>query len=160
MKYAKEIGFLAKFSLIFAAGELLLLKVGAAPLQEFIASTQASIFGLESLGNLIVLRGGALEIVPSCTGLVSGTILAAIIFSLRKPEMKEKIITFLAGLAVLLALNYLRLIFVVWVAKDFGLAEAEFAHVVSWFATTAFVIGVWYFATKRVAGVKSFSGFL
>ena len=129
-------------------------------LQEFIASTQAGILGLESLGNLVLVNGNSFQIVSSCTGLVSGSVLAAIIFSLRKPRLKLKAIIFAAGFGGLLVLNYFRVLMVLWSAREFGVDIAGAVHVVSWFATVAFVLFLWYHITKQVTGARDFSGFL
>ena len=155
-----EMWFLLKFFAVFAAAELLIFYLDFSALQNRIASAAADFFGLWHDGNMIFVPGGAFEIVSSCTGLVCISILAAIIFSLKKPGIAQKAVIFIAGAALLLALNYFRILLVIFAGKQYGLFAGEIVHVVSWFTTAAFVIGLWYYFTKTVTGVKSFSGFL
>ena len=155
----KEKYFLIKFFSIFGVLEVIIHAAPIGFLQEFIASTQAEFFGLVNNGTQIFVTGGLFEIVPSCTGLVSASVLAAIIFSLKKPEIKEKITIFAAGLISLLVLNYFRVLLVVWSGKEFGLGLAELIHIISWFSTAALIIALWYYFTKKTTGEKSFSGF-
>lgn len=129
-------------------------------LQEPIASIEAGLLGLESEGSLIFSDGGNFEISPSCTGLVSSIILAAIIFSLKKPEIKKKIGIFLAGSISLLVLNIFRIYLVILGAELFGFWIAEPLHILTWFTTTAFILVLWYYLTMRITGIKNFSGFL
>ncbi len=152
--------FLAKFFAAFFALEAAVNYFGFPLLQEFIASTQAGMLGLTSAGSLVFAKEGIFDINPSCTGLVSSSILFAIIFSLRKPEMQKKIVIFLSGAALLLILNYFRVLAVLWTAREFGPGAAEIVHIASWFSTTAFVLALWYFFTKKITGAKDFSGFM
>jgi len=156
----KELLFFAKFFGIFLALEYLIITLDFSQFQEFIASSQAAILGITSYNNLIFVKNGAFQIVPSCTGLVSGSVLAAAVFSLKKPGLKEKIIVFLSGFFLLIILNYFRVLLVIWTGNEFGIEIAEFVHVVTWFTTAAFVLGLWYYFTKKITGVKNFSGFL
>ncbi len=152
--------FFAKFFAIFLFLEFLVVNFPVVPLQEFIARTLASFLGLGYSGSLVFVSEGAFEITASCTGLVSASVLAAIIFSLKKPELKEKAVVFAAGFVALLVVNYFRVLLVLWSGKEFGIAVAEIVHVLSWFVTSGAVIAAWYFFTKKTAGIKDFSGFL
>lgn len=156
----KEFAFFAKFFAVFFALELAIHIIPLKWLEVFIASTQAGMLRLESAGSLIFVEGGTFEITPSCTGLVSAGVLAALVFSLKKPGMREKIIVFASGTALLLIVNYFRVLAVVWSGTFFGAGFAEMLHMVSWFATSAAILGAWYFFTKKISGVKDFSGFL
>lgn len=156
----KEKIFLVKFFVIFAAAEIL---IHVLPLNFFmnaIASNQAALFGLSTYENLIFVKDGAFQIVPSCTGLVSGGVLASIIFSLKKPKIKEKMMIFLAGFVLLLVLNYFRIALVIGAGKEFGIEFAGILHVITWFTSAAFIIGIWYLFTKKITGEKNFSGFI
>ncbi|HLC92814.1 MAG TPA: archaeosortase/exosortase family protein [archaeon] len=155
-----EISFLVKFFAVFGIAELLIFLLDFSVLQNRIASEVAGFFGLEYFGNTIFVQGGAFEIVSSCTGIVSISILASIIFSLKKPPLRQKAGIFIAGAALLLALNYLRVFLVIFAGKEYGIFAGEVVHIVSWFTTAAFVIGLWYYFTKKITGVKDFSGFL
>ncbi len=156
-----EAWFLAKFFAIFSLLEAAVNWAGFSGLQEFIASSTGAALGLRTLGNLVFLDGaGIFEINPSCTGLVSSSILFAIVFSLRRPQLWKKAAIFLCGSALLLALNYFRVLAVLWAGREFGAAAADAVHVASWFSTTLFVLALWYYFTKKITGAKDFSGFM
>ncbi len=156
----KELAFLLKFFVIFAAVEALLLYADFSLLENYIAASAANWLGLPHSANLIFLPDGTFEINSQCTGLVSAGVLAAIVFSLRKPDLGKKAAIFLAGFALLLVLNYFRVYLVVWAGKAYGIGAGEMVHVASWFTTAAFVLALWYYFTKRVAKTKDFAGFL
>ncbi|MBI4210758.1 MAG: exosortase/archaeosortase family protein [Candidatus Diapherotrites archaeon] len=155
-----ELLFLAKFTAIFAAAELLINTLDFSWLENALAAYAASPIGLQAYGNTVTAGTGSFEVNASCTGLVSASVLAAIIFSLRKPDLKEKAGIFLGGTAILFALNYFRVMLVLLIGKNFGPGAAETAHIISWFTTSAFIIALWYLFTKRMTGTKDFSGFL
>ena len=156
----RKIVFLAKFFALFFALQFLALIADLSILQNAISSGISSMAGLEYSGKFIFVKDGAFEITPSCTGLVSAAILAAIIFSLRKPEMKNKFLLLFAGAIVLFIVNYFRVLFVVIAGKEFGVATAELLHIISWFVMSAGIILVWYWFTKKLAKIESFDGFL
>lgn len=156
----KEVIFLVKFFTIFVVFEAIINFVGAGLLQDTITASIADFFSLPSKGNMIAVSEGFFEINPSCTGLVSTIILGAIIFSLRKPELKEKAIIFTAGAILLLVLNYFRVLLVIYFGVNYGMDAAGLVHILSWFSTTVFVIGIWYLFTKKITGVKNFAGFI
>lgn len=155
----KHLVFIAKFTAIFLFLEFIVFN-NMVFIQEFIAQSQAQILGLESVGRFVFVKDGAFEIVPECTGIVSTSILAGIVFSLRKPELKKKLGIFFAGFLILLAVNYLRVMGIIWLGNEFGMGYAEIMHITSWFATSGIVLALWYYFTKKISGVKSFSGFL
>lgn len=156
----KQIEFLIKFWAIFLVAEATLNYLSVKGLQQAIATKIGYLLGLETNGYFIYVNDGVFEINASCSGLVSASILGAVIFSLKKPALKEKIIVFLVGSLVLVSLNFFRVLLVVWVGYAYGLSVAEFVHVISWFATTFFVLACWYYFTKKITKVKDFSGFL
>lgn len=155
-----EMWFLAKFFAIFFTLEAAINYFGFSALQNFIASSGAAALGLKSSESLVFVKSGVFDINPSCTGLVSSSILFAIVFSLRKPSTREKATIIIAGAALLLALNYFRVIAVLWTGKEFGVEAAEAVHIASWFSTTVFVLALWYFFTKKITGAKNFSDFM
>jgi len=156
----KEWVFFGKFFIIFSAIQFFVFTADFSLLQNFIAGTQSDFLGLDHLNNFIFVKNGIFAIVPLCTGVVSASVLAAIIFSLRKPGLKEKILVFFAGFIVLIVLNYFRVLLVVWTGKEFGIEIADWLHVLTWVSTTIFIIGIWFVFTKRITGVKNFEGFL
>ena len=156
----KQVIFLAKFLAIFAVLHLLLYLFDLSPLQEAIASLEAGWLGLAVSGDLVFVAGQAFAITPSCTGLVASFILIAVIFALKKPELKEKIAIAVLGSAALLLLNLLRVYLVLLAALSFGVQWAETLHFFSWFVMAALVIGIWYYGVTKVYKKKSLAGFL
>lgn len=156
----KQIVFLVKFWVLFLVAEIVLNYFGVVWLQKEIASRIAIILNLPYQNYFIFVNDGAFEINASCSGLVSASILGALVFSLRKPSFDKKIVIFLVGSLILVLLNFFRVLLVVWVGSVYGLSVAEFVHVATWFATTFFVLACWYYFTKKISKVKDFSGFL
>ena len=155
VEISKAAGFLAKFFAIFLLLQALVLIAPLEPIETAIAGFEAGVLGLQNTGNLIVTGNGNFEIAASCTGLVSAAVLAAVVFSLRKPGMRKKLAVFGAGTLLLLGFNLVRVYFVLWSAR-FGIGTAELLHIASWYATSAVVIGAWFYLTKKIAGVKNF----
>jgi exosortase/archaeosortase family protein len=125
-------------------------------IQEPIAGFTAGAVGAKANGIFIEVGKEVFEVTASCTGIISASILAAIIFSLRKPELKKKILFFLGGAIILFTVNLLRLYLVLSVGKAYGVAAADLAHIASWFAMSAAIIMLWYYGTKKLIGVKEF----
>ncbi len=152
----KELLFLMKFFLIYFLLQAAIQLSPLQPLQEFIAGIEAAMLGLENVGNTINTINGLFVINASCTGLVSASVLAAVIFALKKPDLKMKAALFIAGAIALFLLNLARVYLVLLVAVNIGAEAAEIAHTVSWFSTAAFILVLWYIGVKRVAGIKNF----
>jgi len=149
--------FLLKFFLIFGVLQSIIVAAPLSALNEWIASVEASALSLENHGDSVVSGNASYVITNSCTGLVSGSILAAIVFSLKKPGVKKKTIVFLAGAVVLFLVNLLRVYVVILGGITYGFGFAEALHVASWFAMSALIISLWYYLTKKWVGVKDFS---
>jgi len=135
---------------------LLVWSINIKFLEEWLAGTEAGLTGLQGKGNIIFLKEEKIEINPSCTGLISASILAAVIFSLRKPEIKKKIAIFLGGAAILFLLNIVRVYFVLLIGINYGAKTAEFAHEITWLSTAAFIVILWYYFTLRTTKSKEF----
>ncbi|PJA19480.1 MAG: hypothetical protein COX63_01510, partial [Candidatus Diapherotrites archaeon CG_4_10_14_0_2_um_filter_31_5] len=120
MQKNKTILFLIKFGVIFFVLHFLVWSIPVLFLQNWIAFLQAGFFELPLQDNLIYLNQKQILINPSCTGLISLSILAAIIFSLTKPEMKKKIQIFVLAGSIMFVLNLLRIYFVLWTGINFG----------------------------------------
>jgi exosortase/archaeosortase family protein len=110
----------------------------------------ASILGLEFIGNIVFVDGSRFIITNYCTGLMSGAILASIIFALKRPEIKQKLLLFLFGFCLLLVINVPRLLLVLASAKA-GF-DAELIHTITWFVMSVIILVVWYFGTKSITG--------
>lgn len=152
--------FCAKFFLIFGIFYYAILLVNISFFENAIAAFQANLLGLNFKENQIFVNNSIFLIVSSCTGVVSTIILGSIIFSLKKPQIKEKAAIFLAGTLLLMIVNQFRLYFVLWSAILFGVQVAELVHIVSWFATTVAIIFAWFYFTKRITKIEDFDGFL
>ncbi|MCX6798520.1 MAG: exosortase/archaeosortase family protein [Candidatus Diapherotrites archaeon] len=152
--------FLAKFFVIYGALQALLLAAPLGPLLQWIAATEAGALGLQSSGNEIIFSGFSLLIGQNCSGLMSGSVLAAIVFSLRRPGLRKKIALALGGAAALFIVNLARLYFVLLWAMDFGAGSAEAAHTATWFLMAGAIFAIWYCLTKKIAGTESFAEML
>ncbi len=155
----KEKTFLAKFFIIFFTGTILLQTIQITFLNNWLAAFQGFLTGINFHQNILFIDSSAYIVNNECSGLFSGIVLAAIVFGLKKPEIKQKIAIFLAGFAFLFPLNIVRIYTVLMVGKIFGFDAAIFLHTISWFVTSALVIGFWYYLTKKVLK-KSFKEML
>ena len=159
-KRKKSVIFLLKFFLIFSVLHYLIYLIDTDFLQQFITDFASNALNLPSQGLFIYINAQPFFISKSCTGLISSFILAAIIFSLKKPEIEKKIAMYLAGTIILLIANVFRVIFVLWMGILFGIQAAELTHVISWFAMSALIIALWYYSSLKLLKIKNFSGFL
>ena len=152
--------FLVKFFFIYAILQASILLIPLEPLQNSIAGFEASALGLKAIGNVIEYESHGFEIVANCTGLMSISVLAAIIFSLRKPDLKKKLLFFATGAIVLFPLNLVRIYLVIRAAMVLGVEFSETLHVLTWFTTSALILATWYYSTKKFVGVKEFNNLL
>ncbi len=148
--------FLVKFFVIYSVLQTAIVLAPLDPLKEGIASFEARALGLEAEGNKIFFNGGIAEIVANCTGLMSISVLAAIVFSLKKPGFKKKVGLLAAGAALLFPLNLLRIYLVLITATAFELKTFGSIHTTTWFAMSAAILLFWYYLTKRVTKSKEF----
>jgi len=156
----KALVFLVKFFAIYSVLQYLIIAMPLAWLKQWIAGFEAGMLGLEAVGNAILLQGHRFEIVANCTGLMGISVLAAIIFSLRRPGLKAKAVVFAFGALILFPLNLFRVYLVLLAATVWGAGVAETLHVFTWFTTSALILGLWYYITKKAAGKKEFSKML
>jgi len=149
--------FVLKFCIIFG---ILLFVLETLPfywLQNAIADVEASTLGLKNEGNQIIVSAEQSFIIDrECTGLISIFTLASVVFALRRPEIKNKMLLFGAGAIALFVINIIRIYFLLWAGMLFGFAMIELAHVATWFVMAFAVIALWYVLTKKVAGIKKF----
>ncbi|MBN2127720.1 MAG: archaeosortase/exosortase family protein, partial [Candidatus Diapherotrites archaeon] len=138
MELKKSIEFAIKFFLIYFVLQFLIYFFDLSFLENAIASFIAGILSLSVSGNAISFNETLFIITPNCTGLVSASVLSAVVFSLKKPELKEKIKIFLIGAVLLFLINLIRIYFVILAGIYFN--AAELMHVISWFAMTAFIL--------------------
>lgn len=152
--------FLAKFFVIFGLLYAGLYAADLSPLQNWLAWLEAGLLGLESSGSIVAVDGEGFEVGYACTGLVSGALFAAIVFAMRKPSPAHKLGLALLGAGMLWVLNLARLYVVLAAATMYGGFAAEVVHVASWFFVSGAVIALWYYATKKICGIRNFEGFL
>ena len=156
----KNIEFLIKFFVIFAVLQAIIWIAPLGALNEWIAGFEAGLLGLKHEGSELFSFDAKYIISNSCTGLVSGSILAAIVFSLKKPEFKKKIAIFGIGAALLLVINLGRVYLVILSGIKYGFDAADILHTISWFVMSGLIIGVWFLLTKKWAKIKDFSELL
>jgi exosortase/archaeosortase family protein len=149
--------FLIKFFIIFFILSTLVGFVDLSFFTNYLTFLVGKMAGAVFVGNVIFVEEASFVVSNYCTGLMSASILAAIIFALKKPELREKIILFLFGLCLLLVINVPRLLLVV-VAAQSGF-DAELVHSITWFIMSALILAIWYYGTKTLAK-KEFSGLL
>ncbi len=156
----KAIIFLIKFFVIYTILQFLILALPLEFVENGIAEIEANAIGARAEGNMIEGREQSFQIVPNCTGLVGISILAAIIFSLRKPELKKKLVLLGIGTVILFPLNLLRIYFVLRVSILSNAEIGEILHMTTWFISAATILVIWYYLTKKVAKVKRFNELL
>lgn len=149
--------FLAKFFFIFLVFQFLILAIDLSVLENALAQLEGSWIRAPVFENQIQIGKGIFFITPNCTGLLSAIILAGVVFGLKKPGWKTKLLIWLMGSVVLFLLNIGRVFLVLWIGKTAGLQAAELAHQVSWFCTTLFILGVWLLLAQKIAKVKHVS---
>ena len=147
-----ELLFLAKFFAIFLVLQYLLAAFEPFFIENSLASLEASILGLDSKGNAVYVGEIPFVVSPNCSGLLSAAVFAAIVFSLRKPDLKGKIITAAIGAVSLFLLNIGRLYVVLASGKAYGVQAAEAVHVLSWFFVFGAVMAIWYVLAKKGNG--------
>jgi exosortase/archaeosortase family protein len=156
----KTLLFVIKFTVIFSVLHFLVWILPTQFLQNFIASLQGNLLNLPVKENLIFLGQQKILINPSCTGLISISILAAIIFSLRKPELKQKTKIFLLASIIMFFLNLARIYLVLWLGIKHGAELIGVMHEISWMSTALFIVWLWYYFTKKITKVKEFNELL
>ncbi|MBI4043297.1 MAG: exosortase/archaeosortase family protein [Candidatus Diapherotrites archaeon] len=153
-KMHKGIAFMLRFFALYAVLQALLVVAPLSVLQNALAGFVGSVLSIPHAGPYLFLNGAVFEITNSCTGLVSGIILASVVFAFRKPDLKTKARLFLAGFFVLFPLNVVRVLGIVWVARETNPLWAEGLHIATWFLVSVLVLGLWYYLSTRFAGVK------
>lgn len=157
-KLKKEYLFLAKFFVVYFFLSTIINIIDLSFFTNFLAFLSGSYSGLSFFQNKIFLDNFVFVITNSCTGLVSASILASIVFALKKPALFEKIKLFVFGFLLLLVINFFRILGIIFLAK-LGI-DPNLTHVVSWFVMSFFILLIWYYTTKAVVKLKSFNELL
>jgi exosortase/archaeosortase family protein len=158
-KKNKLLVFLIKFFTIFFVLSFIIEKLDLTFFLNIITSISANCLGLEFLGNKIFIERAVFIVTNSCTGLVSASILAAVIFALKKPKMHQKLKLFVFGTLLLVVINIPRIILILFVAS-IGVMDPDLIHTITWFLMSFMILGVWYFGTKYVSKIKEFNELL
>lgn len=150
--------FVTKFFLIYSVLYALILLTNTFYIEEGLAKALHYFTGKGMLeGNTIMFDGEGFQINESCTGLVSASILAALVFSLPKPEAWKKTLIVLCGALIMLAVNFFRVTGVITLGYYYGAETAEILHIASWFLTSGILLIVWYYLNKKISKVKELS---
>ena len=150
--------FAVKFFSIFVVLNVLIELADLSFLTGWLASVVGWILGVATASNILLINSSQFVVTNSCTGLVSASILASIVFALRLPSLKKKIGVFVLGLVVLMLINVPRVALVVLAAKR-GF-DVELVHELTWGLMSAIVLLIWYYGTKKITRVKEFSELL
>jgi len=150
--------FLAKFFGIYFILTLALEFADLSVLTQSIAKIVGDAVGMAVSGSVLQINSHTFTVTNSCTGLASASILAAVIFSLKRPELKKKIGLFVAGTIVLLIANIPR-VMLVMVAAQNGY-DADLVHALTWFLMSAIILLIWYYGTKKIGKIKDFGELL
>jgi exosortase/archaeosortase family protein len=153
-RHKRELIFLIKFFLIYGILQAIIQIAPMDFVTEPIASFEASLLGLKSEQNSIIAGPATFVINNSCTGFVSVSVLAAIVFSFRRPELRRKLAVFVPCAVTLFFINLLRVYIVLFFGITVSYELAEPVHVASWFFMSGAIIALWYEATRRFAGIK------
>jgi len=154
----KLVLFVVKFFVIFGVANAFIELADLNFLTTAIAQIAGGFLGFAVNGSAVIAGAHSFLITNSCTGLVSASILGAIIFSLKKPSTKIKLTLFIWGAIALLLFNIPRVMLVLLAAQN-GF-DAEIVHEFTWFVMSAIVLAIWYFGTKRITKIKEFSELL
>ena len=153
-RYKRELIFLAKFFLIYGISQAVIQVAPMSFVTEPIASFEASLLGLKNEQNSIIAEPATFVINNSCTGFVSISVLAAIVFSFRRPKLRKKLAVFVPCAVALFFVNLLRVYIVLFFGVMVSYELAEPVHIASWFLMSGAIIALWYEATKRFAGIS------
>jgi len=156
-KMKKSIIFLIKFFIIFTILQALIFLTNLSFIQNPLAELEGNLTGLDFENNQLFFEEQVFEINQNCTGLVSMSILAGIIFALRKPKLKKKFLIFIPGAILLFFVNIFRIYLVLLAGISFGVGMAELLHVISWSAMAIAIIILWYYFSKKITRVEKFN---
>jgi exosortase/archaeosortase family protein len=118
----------------------------------FLAEYTAKFFGFNYEGNKIFFENITFVVTNLCSGLVSIAVFAGIIFSFKKPIIKNKIILFVLFSLVLIIINFFRILFILW-ASILGF-DPELVHIVTWYLMSGIILFFWYYSMKVLLSYK------
>ncbi len=148
----KILFFLTKFFLIYFVFLAIIENIDLSFFNNFLAELTANFFGLAFFENIIFVGTQPFVVTNLCTGLVSSAILGAVIFALKKPNLKHKIVFYVVGSVLLLIVNISRILLVLY-SSMIGF-DAEIVHILTWFVMSGTIIIIWFLWTKRILKYK------
>jgi exosortase/archaeosortase family protein len=148
--------FLIKFFAIFFILSTIIEAMDLTFLTNFLAFITANYMGLAYKASIIFAQNHTFIVSNSCTGLVSASILASVIFALNRPKLPQKIKLFIFGALLLLVINVFR-IFLILFSAEIGILDPDFVHTITWFLMSGLILIIWYYGTKKLAKIKDFS---
>lgn len=153
-RYSKLLFFTIKFLVIFAVLNVLIWFADLSQLNLFLAKESGQLVGAQVKETSLTFGAGNFVVTNSCTGLVSISILASIIFAFQRPKLKKRLALFIIGAGVLFLINIPRIALVVY-SSSLGL-DAEAVHELTWFLMSAIILIVWFFGMRTIAKEKDF----
>ncbi len=150
--------FLIKFFLIFFILNTIISFLDFQWLNNFVAVVVATISFSTSISSIVFVGQQQFIITNYCLGFVSIAMLAALIFSLSKPDIRKKFVVFVLGAIILFILNIFRIVMVLFSAK-IGF-DAQLMHTLSWFLMSAFVLLIWFYLMLFFSKKKMLSDLL
>jgi len=129
--------FCLKFFIIFFGFSFILEQINLSFFTNYLTFLISTIMSLPYNSN-VIFAGKNFIITNICTGLTTVSILAATIFSMRKPQLKNKVVLFLFGSIIILLVNIPRIILVIY-SHLYGF-DSELVHVLTWFVMSGVVL--------------------
>lgn len=149
--------FLIRFFAFFIGVEIYLYLFPPLAYQEWLAQSVASWFHAPFHEVWISVINGRFEITPSCTGLTSVSLFLGLLIGFPRIP-KNKAVAGIAGLVLILLLNYLRLVLIIGVGEQFSLEAADLIHTLSWFVLSGIAFGFWYYLIRKETRANGMRG--
>ncbi|MFA4960610.1 MAG: pacearchaeosortase [Candidatus Pacearchaeota archaeon] len=151
----KIIGMFARyfFILLLGAGNLYIFYKILMPTTLFLVSKTVGLFtNVFIIDNVIKMANFNIEIVPACVAGSAFFLLFLLIFSTNDISPKKRMLALIVSSAILLFLNYSRIVFLIAIANSF------YFNVIHWIlwhlVSIVFVVAIWFFVTK-LFGINS-----
>ena len=138
--------FSIKFFLIFFTLSFIIEFLDLSIMSNFLTIIVSSILNLPFLDNQIFLNEKIFVISNACLGFSTISILFALIFSLKKPELIKKMSLFIFGAGFIFLINIPRLVVVVF-SEIIGF-DPDLVHTLTWFFMSLVVLVIFLLATK------------
>ncbi|MEA2112354.1 MAG: pacearchaeosortase [Patescibacteria group bacterium] len=97
-------------------------------------------------GNLILIKGAIIEIVPACVAGAAFYLMFILIFSTAEVKLKKRLLSLVTAIVILFSLNILRIVFLILIVDK---TYFPTTHWILWhFTSTIFVVAIWFFIVK------------